>query len=151
MIRLDRVSSDHTDFRALVKRLDQNLAISDGEDHAFYDQFNKLDSIKHTIVGYKEKTPVTCGAIKAFDATTFEIKRMYTIAKERGNGYAVVVLNELEAWAIELGASRSVLETGINQQAAIALYEKCGYQRIENYGQYKGLENSYCFAKSLQK
>ncbi len=149
MIRLERVSSTHLDFIALVKRLDQNLAISDGADHAFYDQFNKLDAIKHTIVGYQYKIPVTCGAIKTFNDTTFEVKRMYTIDKARGNGFAVVVLNELEVWAKELGATRCVLETGINQQAAIALYEKCGYQRIPNYGQYEGVENSFCFGKNI--
>ncbi len=149
MIRLERVSSTHPDFISLVKKLDQNLAISDGEDHAFYDQFNKLDTIKNVIVGYQEESPVTCGAIKAFNATTFEIKRMYTIDTARGNGYAVTVLNELEAWAKELKATQCVLETGINQQAAIALYNKCGYERIENYGQYKGVEASFCFSKEL--
>lgn len=149
MIRLERCKATDKDFIALVKQLDENLAISDGEDHAFYDQFNKLDSIKHAIVGYSNQQPVTCGAIKAFDATSFEIKRMFTTEDARGNGYAVVILNELEKWARELGAKQCVLETGINQQAAIALYNKCGYHRIENYGQYVGVDNSFCFGKQL--
>lgn len=149
MIRLKRATATDSDFIALVKQLDKNLAISDGEDHAFYDQFNKLDTIKHTIIGYKNDVPVTCGAIKLFDAHTFEIKRMYTTDFARGNGYAVQVLNELENWATTLGATRCVLETGINQQAAIALYKKCGYTRIDNYGQYIGVENSFCFVKAI--
>lgn len=149
MIRLTRVSSNHPDFITLVKQLDKNLAITDGDDHAFYNQFNTLDSITHTIVGYTAATPVTCGAIKTFDLTTFEIKRMYTTDTARGNGYAVVVLNALEAWAKELDATRCVLETGINQHAAIALYKKCGYHRITNYGQYEGIEHSFCFEKVL--
>ena len=32
---------------------------------------------------------------------------------------------------------------------AIALYKKCGYQSIENYGPYKDLENSVCMEKTI--
>lgn len=148
-MRVVRVSPDHPDFIVLVKLLDQNLAISDGEDHAFYDKFNKLTSIKHTLIGYEDAIPVCCGAIKLFEAEAFEIKRMFTIDTQRGNAYAVVILKNLEFWAQELGATRCVLETGINQHAAIALYKKCGYQRTPNYGQYKGIAHSFCFEKIL--
>lgn len=149
MITLLRHNATHEDFIALVKKLDQNLAITDGEDHAFYDQFNKLDAIKHTVIGYMEGLPVTCGAIKSFDENSYEVKRMFTIKEARGNGFAVIILKALEDWAKELGATRCVLETGINQQAAIALYKKCGYERIDNYGQYIGVANSFCFGKVL--
>jgi putative acetyltransferase len=60
------------------------------------------------------------------------------------------VLAELEAWAAELGYPKCVLETGKRQPEAIALYEKQGYQRISNYGQYIGVENSVCFEKVLK-
>jgi GNAT superfamily N-acetyltransferase len=149
MIQVVRVPSDHLDFITLIKLLDQNLAITDGEDHAFYDKFNKLTSIKHTLIGYEDTIPVCCGAIKLFQADAFEIKRMFTIDTARGNAYAVVILKHLETWAQELGATRCVLETGINQHAAIALYKKCGYQRTPNYGQYQGIAQSFCFEKIL--
>jgi hypothetical protein len=42
-----------------------------------------------------------------------------------------------------------VLETGRRQPGAISLYEKHGYQHTANYGQYVGVANSVCFAKSL--
>ncbi|MDP4933120.1 MAG: GNAT family N-acetyltransferase, partial [Salibacteraceae bacterium] len=32
---------------------------------------------------------------------------------------------------------------------AIALYKKYGFQIIDNYGQYAGVETSYCFEKSI--
>jgi putative acetyltransferase len=60
------------------------------------------------------------------------------------------VLSELESWAAELGYPKCVLETGKRQPEAIALYEKQGYQRIPNYGQYIGVENSVCFEKVLK-
>gem|GEM_PF-1711187 len=47
MIQLLRTTSDHPDFKALVQHLDAYLAEVDGDDHAFYDQFNNIDSLKY--------------------------------------------------------------------------------------------------------
>ncbi len=49
MIHLKRSDSENEDFTILVKQLDADLTIRDGDDHPFYDQFNKLDSIKYTV------------------------------------------------------------------------------------------------------
>ena len=59
------------------------------------------------------------------------------------------VLAELEQWARELGMERCILETGLRQPEAIALYERNGYEPIPNYGPYAGVANSRCFAKVL--
>ena len=75
---------------------------------------------------------------------------MYTLPQQRGKGYASIILNELEVWATELGFTSAVLETGVKQPEAIALYKKNGYNRIDNYGQYAGVENSLCFEKELR-
>ena len=40
-----RTSSDHSDFIQLVRLLDADLKIRDGDEHAFYDQFNKIQHI----------------------------------------------------------------------------------------------------------
>jgi putative acetyltransferase len=149
MIIFERTDSTHPDFVALVQLLDADLAIRDGADNAFYSQFNKIDKIKNAIVAFDGDRPVGCGAIKEFDSSTMEVKRMFTLPEYRGRGVASHVLNELEKWAGELGYSRCVLETGKRQPEAIALYHKEGYRVIENYGQYKGMENSVCFDKSL--
>ena len=74
---------------------------------------------------------------------------MYVLTTQRGKGIASQLLQTLETWAKELGNTRCVLETGIRQPEAIALYEKNGYRRIPNYGQYKGIKNSVCFEKLL--
>lgn len=150
MIKTIRTNAEHPDFLALVKSLDQELAVRDGEDHAFYNQFNKLDKIKHAMVAYVDEQPMGCGAIKAFDERTMEVKRMFTANAGRGQGVASKVLSELEKWAAELSHERCVLETGINQPEAIRLYGKCGYQRIANYGQYIGVDGSFCFEKMLK-
>lgn len=149
MIQIIRTTSSNSDFLLLVKALDQLLAILDGEDHAFYAQFNKPDALRQAIVAYDGNTPVGCGAFKELDATTVEVKRMYVNESFRNKGIATKVLLALEEWAHELGYTRCILETGIRQPDAIALYKKNGYRLIENFGQYAGVNTSVCFEKDL--
>lgn len=146
---LKRTDSTHSDFASLVKKLDLYLAIQDGSEHAYYAQFNKSDTIKHTVVLLENDLPVGCGAIRPFNQDKMEVKRMFTLPHFRGKGIAPIILVELENWAKELGYKTCVLETGVRQVEAIRLYEKMGYQRIPNYGPYLGMENSICFEKIL--
>ena len=150
MTRTLRTNSKHGDFIQLVARLDNLLAEMDGRDHDFYDQYNKIDKIKHAVVAYSDELPVACGAIKEFNPETMEVKRMFTIASYRGKGFATQVLTELEKWALELGYSRCVLETGLRLPDAVRLYQRNGYYQIPNYGQYAEMENSICFKKKLK-
>ena len=138
------------DFQVLVTELDIDLTIRDGEEHTFYAQYNKTDDIKHAVVAYDGDMPAGCGALKEFSNDTMEVKRMFVRIDKRGNGIASGMLRELETWSRELGYKNCVLETGKKQPEAIRLYEKNLYNRIPNYGQYKGVENSICFEKKLQ-
>jgi putative acetyltransferase len=149
MIKLLRTDSSNTDFIDLVRELDAYLAVRDGDEHAFYGQFNKIDAIRHVVVAYDDDRPVGCGAIKEFSPLVMEVKRMYTVPEARGKNIASTVLKELERWAMEMSSRKCVLETGKRQPEAIALYKKNGYRVIENYGQYVGMENSVCFEKEL--
>lgn len=149
MPTIKRTNSDDPDFITLVKFLDADLAITDGTEHAFYSQYNKIDKIKHVVVAYENDAAIACGAIKEYSPITMEIKRMYTSTAARGKGIATTILSELENWAAESGYENCVLETGKRQPDAIALYKKNGYKIISNYGQYTGVENSVCFEKSL--
>lgn len=151
MIILKRTDSNNPDFVELVKQLDSELAIRDGDDHAFYHQFNSISMIKYAIVAYHENIAIGCGAIKRFNDTTMEVKRMYVSPDQRGKGIAKLILAELETWTRELGFTRCILETGINQPEALALYHKCGYVRIPNYGQYENVKSSFCFEKVLKQ
>ena len=149
MLKIIRTDSNNTDFQSLVRLLDADLAIRDGDMHGYYAQYNKIDAIKNAVVAYDGETAVGCGAFKPFDDDSVEIKRMYVRPENRGVGIAVEVLKELENWAAELDFKAAVLETGKKQPEAIRLYEKSGYELIPNYGQYIGLENSVCMKKSL--
>lgn len=149
MLRLKRTSSDNQDFRSLVALLDADLKERDGDEHSFYAQFNKVDAIKHVIVAYNDKVPVGCGAIKEYESGTAELKRMFVHPDYRNLGIAGSMVAALEQWAVELGYTSCVLETGLKQPEAIALYKKVGYTVTPNYGQYKDVTNSVCMKKRL--
>ena len=149
MINLIRTNSDNPDFTKLVALLDRDLAIRDGDDHAFYAQFNKTNHIRHVVVAYENEEAVGCGAFKEYETDVVEIKRMFVQPQHRGKGIAGLILTELENWAKELQNTSCVLETGKKQPEAIRLYQKSGYAIIPNYGQYAGIDNSVCMKKEI--
>jgi len=134
MITLTRTNSKNKDFQKLVKELDGDLKMRDGEEHSFYAQFNKIDTIKYVVVAYDEDKPVGCGALKEYAEKMMEVKRMYVPLKKRGKGIASMVLEELEKWSKELGMEKCILETGKKQPEAIRLYEKNNYHVIPTRG-----------------
>lgn len=144
-----RTDSENPDFVTLVRLLDADLAQRDGNEHAFYSQFNKITAIRHVVVAYENNKPVGCGAIKEYTSDAMEVKRMYVLPELRKHGIASQILTALETWARELGYPTCVLETGKRQPEAIALYQRNGYAMIPNYGQYVGIDNSVCFGKKL--
>jgi len=73
MIKIVRTNSENHDFIELVKLLDADLAIKDGEDHTFYSQFNKIDKIKYVIPAYENEKPIGCGAIKEYSVNSVEL------------------------------------------------------------------------------
>ena len=149
MITIQRTTSDTEDFGKLVGKLDAYLKVLDGDDHAFYAQFNKSSLLKNALICYDDDKAVGIGAYKEFEPNIAEIKRMYTLPEYRGKGIAKAILTELEAWAKEEGYTTSILETGYLQIDAIGLYQKLGYKITENFGQYIGVENSVCMEKTL--
>jgi GNAT superfamily N-acetyltransferase len=92
---------------------------------------------------------VGCGALRCLDALTGEVRRMFVTARARRAGVARALLDRLEAQAHVLGYRRLVLETGVRQASAIALYEGAGWRRIAAYGPFVGDATSVCFGKTL--
>lgn len=149
MVELIRTNSENVDFLELVKLLDVELSVRDGDDHAFYAQFNKPVGLNGVVVAYAEKESVGCGAIKKYSGDIVEIKRMFVHPEKRGLRIGSVILSELEIWAAELGFAECILETGFKQPEAIALYKRSGYEVIPNYGQYVGVDSSVCMKKAI--
>ena len=148
-LELIRTDSQNSDFAKLIKNLDANLHSRNGDMQEFFNQFNSVENIRHVIVGYLNDIPVGCGALKHYDKEAAEVKRMFVDAAFRGKGIAGKILFELENWAKELDYTQTILETGGLQHEAINLYKKNGYNVIENYGQYEGIDMSICFKKDF--
>ena len=146
---IHRTDSNSSGFQTLVKYLDATLAEHNGDQDAFFAQFNKIDMIKNCIVVYIDEIPAACGAFKELSGDTVEIKRMFTNSQFRKKGLGSSIIKELENWAKELGYQKAVLETSKDLTNAISVYEKNGFQRISNYGQYIGVDSSVCYEKNL--
>jgi putative acetyltransferase len=65
-----------------------------------------------------------------------EVKRMYVPPVHRGRGVARALLAVLEAEAGAAGAQSLMLETGIRQPEALALYERAGFVRCGPFADY---------------
>ena len=78
-----------------------------------------------------------------------EVKRMFVKQEYIGKWIAKLLLEKLEVTAIQMGYSEIWLETGDLQPEAIQLYEKCGYSRITDYGEYKENLHNNSFEKVL--
>lgn len=144
-----RTDSSNPDFIKLVALLDEDLALRDGDDNAFYAQFNGIATLKNCVVYYENGIALGCGALKSFNDRAMEVKRMYVSPNARGKGIASLLLVALEDRAKELGYEQCILETGLRQPEAIALYKKNNYKIIPNYPPYEGIANSVCFKKVL--
>lgn len=149
MTEILKTESSNKDFKTLVSLLDAELRERYGEVQNEYDQYNFIEFNEDVIIAYEDKAAVACGCFKEFDADTVEIKRMFVRKEYRGKGISRIILNELEARALEKGYKKAILETGIKQLEAVGLYSKNGFKKIENYGQYTDLPMSICFSKEL--
>ena len=148
-ITLKRTNNINPEFLSLIKLLDADLALRDGDLSPIYFKHNQLQPLDTVVLAYIGNTPVGCGCFKAFNASSVEIKRMFVKPGERGKGIATIILKELETWAAEQGYGKAVLETGVKNTEAVALYQKKGYTIIDNYGPYINMPTSICFSKSL--
>jgi GNAT superfamily N-acetyltransferase len=151
------VSYDHPDAAALITEVQQEYVRRYGEE-----DITPVDPAEFSaprglfLVGYLDGRPVACGGWRAHDADDpefadgdAEIKRMYVAPSARGRGLARALLAELERTAAAAGRRRLVLETGLRQPEAIALYSSSGYAQVARFGAYRDYADSVCFAKPI--
>ena len=101
------------------------------------------------LLGLVQGEAVACGAYRRHEEGVAEIKRMYVRAAWRRRGIARELLAELEGRAAQAGYVRAVLETGLAQPEALALYPSAEWTPIPGYGHYKWSPRNRCFAKDL--
>jgi GNAT superfamily N-acetyltransferase len=89
------------------------------------------------------------GGWRRHDEDCVEIKRMYVPERLRRRGLARAILAELERRAAEAGYRRVVLNTGLEQPEAVAMYETAGYSSIPGFGHYADAPLAVFFGKEL--
>jgi GNAT superfamily N-acetyltransferase len=86
------------------------------------------------LIGLLGGQPVTGGAFRRFGVVdgveTAELKRIWTDRSHRRQGYARMLLAQLESRIADLGYRRVYLTTGDRQPEAEALYAAAGYSRL---------------------
>jgi putative acetyltransferase len=143
---------DSPDARRLITALDAHLASRYEPEQRFGPNLKPAQlaaGLGTFLVARVGGRAVGCGAVRLLDPATVEVKRMYVEPEQRGRGVAKEILTHLEAAGRELGARRSVLETGVYQDEAIGLYRRAGYREVDCWGEYASSPTSVCFEKSL--
>ncbi len=93
---------------------------------------------------------VGIGALKCSTVDHYgEIKRVYVVPGSRGRGIAGQIVKSLEGYARKAGIDRILLETGIRQPEAVALYAKLGYVRCGAFGNYPDNDPMSVFMEKL--
>jgi GNAT superfamily N-acetyltransferase len=155
-LQVVRVPITHPDAQALIEAVQaEYVARYGGQDESPIDPADFEDPQGRFYVAYVEDTPVATGAwrrssVHALGAeVTAEVKRMYVVPAAQRRGVARRMLAHLEATAAEAGIGAMVLETGMKQPEAIALYTSSGYEPIAGFGHYRGSELSRCFGRRI--
>jgi len=77
--------------------------------------------------------PVGCGGVKLPQGEPAFLKRMWVAPSARGLGVAGLVLDRLEALALEAGAAAVTLDTNSKLTAAALLYASRGYVEVPDF------------------
>jgi GNAT superfamily N-acetyltransferase len=156
MMNIRRVGYGHPDALRLIDEVQAEYVVRyGGPDETPLDPLMFEPPAGSFFVGYVAGQPVATGAWRRTDVpalgtdATAEIKRMYVAPAARGRGLARLMLARLEQSAGEHGFEAVVLETGLRQPEAMALYETSGYLPTPPFGYYKDAPLSRCYAKLL--
>ena len=143
---------DSADARRLITALDAHLASRYLPEQRFGPNLKPehlAPGLGTFVIARLAGRAVGCGALRLLDETTAELKRMYVEPELRGRGVGKAVVEHLEAVALTLGAHRLVLETGIHQAEALALYNRVGFNPIDCFGEYANSPTSVCMEKTI--
>ena len=111
--------------------------------------YNISASVQDVLIAYMDDVPVTCSGLRKYSESDIEIKRVWVEPEYRGHHIATEMMIRIEDKAKRQGFRRAILQTREQMNSAVELYEKLGYDRINNYPPYDKLDGAICFAKEL--
>jgi GNAT superfamily N-acetyltransferase len=146
---------DHPDAVLLVSALyDDQVSRYGYADPASADPAGYCPPRGLFLVVYALGIPVSCGGYRTHDPATrtAEIKKMYVRPGYRGRGLGRLILTELERHADVAGFAAIILETGVRNTAALALYTAMGYRPRPRYATaYRDPQINRAFSKALPR
>lgn len=150
-IAIKQVDYDNGDFIMLCEELDAflNVAIGGESKREKYKKFNHLDTMDVVMLAYDKENPVGCAALRKYSAEEIEIKRVFVRKEYRGQKVGGQLLEQLIYQAEKMGYSKMLLETGAFLAASVRLYQRYGFEQIENYGAYKDMPESLCMGRKI--
>lgn len=137
-------------FKEYVDQLDTDLSFQKFEEEMenIEHQYSKPWGILYLI--HQEEELVGCFAIKKFESTICELKRMYLREAVRGGGLGkAMLLRSIEA-AQSMQYQKMRLDTLPTMISAIELYQKVGFYEIDAY-RFNPIEGSKFFEVDLEK
>lgn len=143
------VQPESADFRTLAAALDAYYFSLVGDIQLKYAEPNRPENMNALAVAYEGEIPIACGAWKAVDGETAEIKRIYVKEEYRRRGAASALIRTLEENAALSGRHKLILETAVDTTGSHALYLSLGYQLRDYYGSPAGADNCMCFHKEI--
>jgi DNA repair protein RadC len=148
-IKVVRTTSENPDFISLITIFDTFLWERYPELKKEYWGNNLIEFNANVVLIYLDGKAVASGCFKKYNENTVELKRMFVLPEARGLGLAQKVIRELEKKAKNQGYQIMILETLYKQTEAISLYQKVGFEIVENYEPYIGLSNSICMSRRI--
>ena len=155
MVQLIEVKSDE-DYQTAVE-LFKEYSSDIGIDLEFQNFSQEIATIQNQysrpeggifLIIRDKDTASGCFAIRKFDKTICELKRMYLKKEVRGLGVGKVMLDKAFQFAKELGYQRMRLDTLSTMHSAISLYTKMGFYEIKPY-RFNPIEGAKYFEVSL--
>ncbi len=136
------------DFLALTRALDACFRERIGDVQNGFDAYNRTDALSDVALILDGNRAVACAALKLHPDRTAELKRVFVLPEYRREGLARRLVAALENKASAHGCTKLLLETNPSFEDAKALYRRLGFEPVENYGPYRGMD-TLCMGKAL--
>lgn len=149
-VRLRAVPYEDPEAQLLVERVQQEYVQRyGGRDDAVVDpaEFRLPEGL--FLIADVGGVAAGCGAWRVHAPGAVEIKRMYTDPAWRRLGLAALIVHVLEETAAAAGHRSVVLNSGVRQPEALALYAALGYRPVPGYGIYAESRGAVFLGKEL--
>jgi len=152
-MRIERLASVTAELRTLSAYADRHMASLYPADAAHPVPIESFIGTTSALVGaWRNDELAGCGAARLLQTSNGkqgEIKRLFVWERHRRTGISKAIMQELEGFLFQAGASVSLLVTGVRQPEAIGLYQSLGYVERSSYGSYVPDRSSIFMEKRL--